>query len=69
MAYMEAFNNASLSNSDAAAGSVTKQPFKEENRCCACGCFMEGFDCSTEAADDYDFKCNNQKCKSNNRSK
>lgn len=67
-----AFSNCTcqnLSESIDTPGSVCETAHKEENRCCACGCFMEGFDCSTEAREDYDFRCNNKKCPSNNRLK
>ncbi len=33
----------------------------DEERCRACGCYMEEIDCSTESGWDYDFKCNNPK--------
>lgn len=39
----------------------------DETRCLACGCYMGTEDTSTENGYDFEFVCNNRRCKSNRR--
>jgi len=50
-------------------GSTGRPANHDETRCPACGCFMEEVDKSTEAGWDYDFECNNTRCRSNKKEK
>ena len=36
----------------------------DDNRCCACGCFLGTIDTSTESGENWEYVCNNKKCPS-----
>ena len=39
---------------------------KEETRCTFCGCYMKEIDISSECGFDWEYVCNNKKCKARN---